>query len=239
MENAYALNPVQYRRFSNWHKIIALLLLLLLILLWLLGYGPGAFRHCAGNFSASNNAKIAPAIAATPPSTAPPESAAPVVAAPATSEPAKPSEAVPLAEPPKVESSAQPEPATARLATSAPAPKIDVPSKAKVSGPMPSTRIYFGVNQATLPKDTDRRLGKLVAYLKTNSDARVMISGFHDSSGRTSHNIELAKKRALAVAGVLEIAGISASKIEIQKPTKTRGSGPPSEARRVEIKVMN
>jgi outer membrane protein OmpA-like peptidoglycan-associated protein len=230
MENAYALNPAQYRRFSNWHKVVALLLLLLLILLWLLGYGPGAFRHCAGSFSASNNAKIAPAIAAVVPSETVPPAAPAINSVP---EAAKLTETAPL----KSEPPAQPEAATAALET--PAPRAVEPAKSKILAPTPSTRIYFGVNQATLPKDADRRLGKLMAYLKTNPDARVMISGFHDSSGRTSHNIELAKKRAHAVAGVLEKAGVTASRIELQKPTKTRGSGPPSEARRVELKVMN
>jgi hypothetical protein len=41
------------------------------------------------------------------------------------------------------------------------------------------------------------------------------------------------------VAGILEKAGVTQSRIELQKPTKTRGSGPPREARRVELKVMN
>ncbi len=231
MESVFGLNPEQYREFSKRHKIIALLLALLLILLWLLGYGPGAFRHCGGSYSAINDAQSTAVIAA-----APPESASADVSATANAmpEPAKLSEVVPPAESP-----AQSEPATAALEAPAPATKADVPTKAEVSGLAPSARIYFGVDQATLPKDADRQLAKLIAYLKGNPGARVLISGFHDSSGRISHNIELAKKRALAVAGILEKAGVTQSRIELQKPTKTRGSGPPTEARRVELKLMN
>jgi outer membrane protein OmpA-like peptidoglycan-associated protein len=230
MENVFALNPEQYRAFSNWHKIIALLLLLLLILLWLFGYGPGAFRHCADGHSTSSEAQSSGPIAIAPPLSAPSES----VSAPANSnaESAKLTEAAP-----PVESPTQPEPATAALET--PALVTEVPTKANALSTAPSTRVYFGVNQATLPKDADRELAKLVAHLKSNPDARVMIAGFHDSSGRTSYNIELAKKRALAVADLLGKAGVTASQIELQKPTKTRGSGPPSQARRVELKVMN
>jgi outer membrane protein OmpA-like peptidoglycan-associated protein len=241
MESVFGLNPEQYREFSKWHKIIALLLALLLILLWLLGYGPGAFRHCADSHGASSDAQSTSAIAAAPALSTPPESVSPAVspAANAMPGPAKLSEVVPPAEPPKLESPTRPEPATAALETSAPATKADALTKAKLLGAAPSARIYFGVDQATLPKDADHQLAKLIAYLKGNPSARVLISGFHDSSGRISHNIELAKKRALAVAGALEKAGVTASRIELQKPTKTRGSGPPSEARRVEMKVMN
>jgi outer membrane protein OmpA-like peptidoglycan-associated protein len=241
MESVFGLNPEQYREFSKWHKIIALLLALLLILLWLLGYGPGAFRHCADSHGASSDAQSTAAITFAPPLVMPPESASTAVSptANAMPEPAKLSEAVPPAESPKLESPTQPEPATAALETPAPAPNADASAKAKLLGAAPGARIYFGVDQATLPKDADRQLAKLIAYLKGNPGERVLISGFHDSSGRISHNIELAKKRALAVADVLEKAGVSASRIELQKPTKTRGSGPPTEARRVELKVMN
>lgn len=235
MENAYALNPAQYRSFSNWHKIIALLLVLLLILLWLLGYGPGAFRHCAGGYSAGMDVQSTAATADVPSAELASQGASPPVNL--TPEPAKLSEIAPPVAPPKVESPTPAEPATTALET--PSPKADGPTKTKQLGVAPSGRIYFGVNQASAPKDGERQLPKLIAYLKSNPGARVLISGFHDSSGRTSHNIELAKKRALAVASLLEKAGVSASRIDLQKPTKTRGSGSPKEARRVELKVTN
>ena len=237
MENAYALNPAQYRRFSNWHKLIAILLLLLLAMLWMFGYGPGAFRHCVDNYRASSDvervAAPLPSAPPTPASTAatPPENVTP--------EPAKLSDAAPPVEAPKLESEVQPEPVATATVAPVPVPSAKVPLKAKVLRAAPSERIYFGVNQATLRNDADRRLANIIAFMKANPDARVSLAGFHDSSGRTSRNIELAKKRALAVADALEKAGVSASRIELQKPTKTRGSGSSTEARRVELKVMN
>ena len=77
----------------------------------------------------------------------------------------------------------------------------------------------------------------VVAYLKTNPEARATISGYHDPRGSKARNARLAERRARAVAAYIADQGIGADRLDLAKPSSTLGDGPPEEARRVEVTV--
>eukprot|EP01035_Chromulina_nebulosa_P008752 gene8752-11841_t len=68
------------------------------------------------------------------------------------------------------------------------------------------------------------------------SGSTVLVSGYHDASGDPAKNAELAKQRAMAVSDALKAAGAPEDKIELAKPEQSQADGPPSEARRGEVK---
>ena len=76
----------------------------------------------------------------------------------------------------------------------------------------------------------------MMAYLESNPDTKVTISGFNDATGDLAKNQNLAKKRAQSVYDVL-ITTISAERIDMRKPVSTDGGGELMEARRVEVSV--
>ncbi len=61
------------------------------------------------------------------------------------------------------------------------------------------------------------------------------VSGFHDATGDAALNVELAKRRALAVRDALKALGVAEEKVELKKPEATQGTGSNAEARRVEV----
>ena len=71
------------------------------------------------------------------------------------------------------------------------------------------------------------------------SGRRAVISGFHDATGDPKINEELAKLRAQTVRDVLLGLGVSADKVDLQKPAISAGSGNNAEARRVEVKLLD
>lgn len=237
MEHMYGLNPEQYRAFSKWHKIIAILLVLLLAVLWLLGYGPGAFRHCTQENVSSDESRESPATHST---------TVPTPTAPALKKAAPDSGAT---QAPQVDANAAPGAPVDLAQRAQQAVTNDVPRAeptavlaapvAEVPGMPLSGRVYFPRDKYRLPDDAPSGLAKVVAYLKENPNARVQISGFHDRLGALSYNVELANKRAKAVAQALENAGVPAGQLQLQQPSQTRGSGKPEEARRVELNVTN
>jgi outer membrane protein OmpA-like peptidoglycan-associated protein len=119
-------------------------------------------------------------------------------------------------------------------ATPAPAAPAAV---AAVASPVPAAKVYFGLDKIDLPKDVNKTLDEVVTYLKSNSDAKAKISGFHDPTGNKAHNEDLAKGRAKAVRGALVAAGIAEDRTTMEKPAETTGTGDMKEARRVEVSV--
>lgn len=102
----------------------------------------------------------------------------------------------------------------------------------------PAAQVYFGLNKTDLPADVDKTLAEVATYLKAEGGAKAQISGFHDPSGDQAHNAELALNRARAVRAQLDKLGIANDRVTMQKPTATTGTGPASEARRVEVTVQ-
>ncbi len=98
-------------------------------------------------------------------------------------------------------------------------------------------KFYFASGKADLASGALVALGDAIAAAQ--SGKRLMISGFHDSTGGAALNAELAKQRALAVRDALMGAGVAESSMQLQKPEETTGSGNAAEARRVEVVIAD
>ena len=103
--------------------------------------------------------------------------------------------------------------------------------------PPPAAKLYFDTGKTNLANDADQTLAPIVEWLKANTDAKAIISGYHDPRGNQAVNAELAKNRAKAVRDALKVAGIDEARIELRKPVSTEGDGDLAEARRVEVSV--
>lgn len=98
-----------------------------------------------------------------------------------------------------------------------------------------SVRLYFELGKADLPADAMSQLAPLISAAKDAAGANWLVSGYHDASGDTAANAELAKQRAFAVRDLLVSAGVASSSIELSKPMETMGGADAREARRVEV----
>ena len=150
--------------------------------------------------------------------------------------PPKPAPAPVAAAPPK------PEPAPAKVAP-APAPKpVAVPPKPKRIIVLQGTNFSF--DSAELTPETRAILDEQAAVLEKESDVKVKIEGYTDSTGPEEYNQGLSERRAKAVEEYMISKGISTDRLEIM------GYGPSSpiapndtkegraKNRRVELKVL-
>ena len=258
--------PLCDRHFDRLHLWVAVLLALALLATWLMGYGPGspsqlpwpalrALTAGAGDAPTKSAASTGTVTAAA-------SSSAASAAASAASSPATQVEATgPSVAPAPVASSSSPigaagdGAATAAAPTAALAPASEaatgsLPAKpltaleaktattAPAMAPVAVAQIFFPRANASLPKTVGRSLAGVVKYLNANASATVTVAGFHDSYGDQARNAELARRRAQAVAGVLERQGIDKQRIALQKPEKSLGSGRAAQARRVDVRVI-
>jgi len=69
--------------------------------------------------------------------------------------------------------------------------------------------VLFSTDQATLNPDGIHTIQKLGDILRENPDRNVSIEGFTDSTGSVTHNQILSERRANAVRGALQLAGIA------------------------------
>ena len=97
-----------------------------------------------------------------------------------------------------------------------------------------AVKFYFATGKADVAPGAQEALKDvLVAAL---GGKKVVVSGYHDSTGNAQINEELSKQRAFAVRTVLLGFGVPDKQIELRKPSDTEaGSG--AEARRVEVFV--
>jgi outer membrane protein OmpA-like peptidoglycan-associated protein len=99
--------------------------------------------------------------------------------------------------------------------------------------------LYFAVGESALPADA----ASAIAAIKNAADAapakKLVLSGFHDTTGDPATNAELAKNRAKAVRTALQGTGIAAERIALRKPESTAGGGNDQEARRVEVRLVD
>ncbi len=102
---------------------------------------------------------------------------------------------------------------------------------------VPTARVYFDVDEFSLPADVDTTLAEIVAYMGEHDDVITAVSGYHDPTGDAAHNDELARNRALSVRSKLIALGVPADRIDLRKPLFTTGSGDLEEARRVEVHI--
>ena len=97
-------------------------------------------------------------------------------------------------------------------------------------------RFYFACGKAELAAGANDALNQLLAAAKDGQ--KLVISGYHDSTGSAELNAELAKQRAIAVADALKALGVPESRLELKKPEVAEiTSGSNAEARRVEVTI--
>ncbi len=107
---------------------------------------------------------------------------------------------------------------------------------AEPTAPSPA-RIYFDVDVSDKIAEGEPLLAPIVAWVKANPSARVIVTGYHDPTGGAQRNHDLAKSRAQTVQAALVAAGVAADRIDLVKPISTDGGGDLKEARRVEVSV--
>ncbi len=130
-----------------------------------------------------------------------------------------------------------------RLAPDAPVkatvyvPKPDAPETAAASAPPgASLVVHFVKGKATLDAEALRLLKGFVPAMKAGPNP-IDVTGFADRTGNHAANVELAKRRALAVRDALVAEGIPAERVQLKTPRDITGSGTDDEARRVELAV--
>ena len=97
-------------------------------------------------------------------------------------------------------------------------------------------RFYFASGKAELAAGANDALNQLLAAAKDGQ--KLVISGYHDSTGSAELNAELAKQRAIAVADALKALGVHECRLELKKPEVAEiTSRSNAEARRVEVTI--
>lgn len=100
----------------------------------------------------------------------------------------------------------------------------------------PSAAVYFARGQASLSAGANNTLRAAAASMMGIGTA-ITITGYADRTGTSGDNVEIAKRRAVAVRNALVQLGIQAERIQLKPPAEVTGSGSDAQARRVEISV--
>jgi outer membrane protein OmpA-like peptidoglycan-associated protein len=96
-------------------------------------------------------------------------------------------------------------------------------------------KFYFPSGKAELAPGAGDVLAGLVSSARAGR--KLLISGFHDTSGDAGRNQTLARQRALAVRDLLGRAGVAPQQIQIARPAQVQGDDD-AEARRVEVTLQ-
>ncbi|MFT4195229.1 YidB family protein [Ottowia sp.] len=175
--------------------------------------------YCGKNRTA-DTVNTPPPAASAPAASEPAPSAGFGPAAPAASEPAAPGSEAPSA---------------AGAATDEPTGPAVV---GLVTDGVPALKVYFDTGKTDVPAEFAAKASDLVGYLKANTDAKAVISGFNDPTGDAAANAELSKNRAQAVQAALVAQGISEDRTVLEKPAEASGTAATNAAsRRVEVVV--
>jgi K(+)-stimulated pyrophosphate-energized sodium pump len=122
----------------------------------------------------------------------------------------------------------------APAAAVAPAPAVATAAPVVAVAKPDLVKLYFESGSTTPPGDAAALLAKLAEWARATPDAKLAISGFHDSTGNAEQNAELAKNRAKLVLETLKSAGVAEDRVVLQKPQQV-DAGAGAEARRVEV----
>lgn len=97
-------------------------------------------------------------------------------------------------------------------------------------------KFYFASGKAELAAGASEALADVIKGAQAGR--KLVISGFHDTTGNPAKNAELAKQRAFAVRDALKAAGIPDANIEMKKSAQLTAAGSDAEARRVEVALQ-
>jgi outer membrane protein OmpA-like peptidoglycan-associated protein len=114
---------------------------------------------------------------------------------------------------------------------------VVIPDGASIRVANGVVNFYFATGSADLAPGAAEALAAVIKGVE--SGRKAVVSGFHDTTGDATVNEQLAKKRAETVRDVLVGLGVPASKVDLQRPEVTAGSGNNAEARRVEVKLVD
>ncbi len=122
-----------------------------------------------------------------------------------------------------------------------PLPKVSVEEKQKVE--VAAKNIYFATGSATLLAKSFKSLNEVVAIMKANNDAKLVIEGHTDNVGKDAYNKTLSQKRANAVLNYLVKKGADKTRItaigfgEEQPVEDNKTAAGRAKNRRVELKL--
>jgi len=114
---------------------------------------------------------------------------------------------------------------------------VVIPDGASIRVANGVVNFYFATGSADLAPGAAEALAAVIKGVE--SGRKAVVSGFHDTTGDAAINEQLAKRRAEMIRDVLVGLGVPASKVDLQKPAVTAGSGNNAEARRVEVKLID
>ena len=115
-------------------------------------------------------------------------------------------------------------------------------SPAMIDGPLSGEivgKLFFETASFALPAEGGAALNPAIKAIADAPAKKLVIAGFHDTSGDLAKNAALAKQRAKAVRDALTGQGVPLDKVLLRKPEQTALGGPADEARRVEIRLVD
>lgn len=99
--------------------------------------------------------------------------------------------------------------------------------------------LMFALNSYELTSATKSNLANLAKTLNKYEDTNILIEGHTDQSGSEDYNLELSRKRALAVADYVESLGVKGSRVTTMGYGETQPlSTVDAENRRVEVAIF-
>ena len=107
-----------------------------------------------------------------------------------------------------------------------------------------SGSVLFASDQATLLPEAQTKLSQVADALMSTKERNIVVEGFTDSRGSSSHNMDLSQRRAEAVRGFIISRGYEADKMQAHGIGKDRPMASNDSAegrannRRVEIIVQ-
>ena len=127
-------------------------------------------------------------------------------------------------------------PAPLEPAALAPA-SVVVTAQAAVRVDGHKVKFFFAKGKTDVAPGAQEALATVLEGAKAGQ--RIRISGFHDATGDAALNVELAKRRAVAVRDLLLNLGVDEALLELVKPEHTLANGSNDKARRVEVLLID
>jgi membrane fusion protein (multidrug efflux system) len=146
-----------------------------------------------------------------------------------------------LAQGVKVHASAYTPPATPAVSSrpSAASKSAGAPTAGqRAADALADVAVYFARGQAVLD-DAAMQVIRTKAAQVMGGGTRIIITGYTDSTGGHETNVDLAKRRAVAVRDALVQLGVQPQRIRLQAPENVTGIGRDDQARRVDIEVSH
>ena len=98
-------------------------------------------------------------------------------------------------------------------------------------------KFFFAKGKTDVAPGAQEALATVLEGAKAGQ--RIRISGFHDATGDAALNVELAKRRAVAVRDLLLSLGVDEALLELVKPEHTLANGSNDKARHVEVLLID